>query len=295
MSQDDILKKIRALAALADPERNPNPHEVAAAAAKMQELMDQENISILDVMAEDTTDRSRFEEQSCEGILGTVRPWHWGLARMIGRIMSTKHFCKGAFGGTVRGKMLHSAKQQKGNRMTFFGSANSVTASCEIFDLWVLDIESMAVKVTSEYCKKMQAMPFWIVEMELQDVNQFRHLRGLGDDHPNVWRNSWLQGVIWGIGEALDEQEKGRKTTKVDIEVEVSRRAGIVETKHVSSMSSAIVLFQEQLEVSYKERAKSFSHSTSSSRGGMNYGAATSGRAVGRKLNLTSKRIEKGD
>ena len=44
MSRDSVMKKIANLLKLADPNRNPDEFEVAAAAAKAQELMDRHNI-----------------------------------------------------------------------------------------------------------------------------------------------------------------------------------------------------------------------------------------------------------
>lgn len=294
IDRNAILAKVKALAAMADPERNPNPHEVAVAASKMQELMDQYNISMLDVMAEATDNRDTFTEKSCEGILGQTKQWHWGLARVIARITSTRHFSTGAWGVTLREKHSKTEGKHKGSRMTFFGSKGSVEFACELFDKWVVRIDDMSVKATSEFIKERMQDPDVIERMQRHNVKQYRHLKYLGSDHPNAFRTSWLLGVIIGIDNALYEQEQARKKTKVEVSYTKDSDDGSIHRgqKVEVHTSTALAVFTEKLEVAYHERAKHFRTVNSRGSGNTNYGAIAQGKAVGAKINLTSKELK---
>jgi len=290
---ENILKKIRALAVMADPTRGGSKQEVETAAKMMQKLMDQYNVSLLEVMNTKGVTAETFVSLTSEGLLGAVKPWHWALAAVIGRIMSTKHFATGGYGVTLREKHSGTDGNHKGQRMSFFGAKQSCEASCELFDLWVVELDRMAVNATSEYVKAMQRDPGWQELMGEQGVEQFRHLIGLGSAHPTVWRGSWLIGLIGGINKALDESEAERKllgTTAHASLTEIKRGDPIV---HLNNVQTGIVLFQRELQTAYQAYAKSQGMRTTTTRSSRaNWDAHSKGEAVGRQIKLTSRRLK---
>lgn len=296
--RESILKKIRALAELANPENNPFPAEVAAAAAKMQALMDEYNVSMADVIITQTEKEVGFTSATCEIIFGQLKTWHWGLARAIARITGTRHYASGRWGYTARElyaqKNDEKRKKSRGHSMAFFGLPEAVKLACELFDKWAVRIDEMAVKATSDYCEEMQADEFWQEQIEMQGVKQFRHLRGLGDDHPTVWRNSWLAGVVAGIHQALSEQEEAREPKPA----ESKRPDAIVygdpihfEKESKQNVVTALAIVNTAVTKAYVEFAKGFSKA-GASHSNTNYSAHSAGVAVGRSLNLTAKELK---
>lgn len=291
----NILKKIRALATMADPTRGGSPQEVETAAKHMQKLMDQYNISLLEVMntAEGKTAET-FGSMTCEGLLGAVKQWHWALAHVIGRIMSTKPWAIGGYGTTARAKMLGvKGIGTRGHRMSFFGAKQGCEASCELFDLWLVELDRMAVNATSEYVKAMQRDPGWQELMAEQGVSQFRHLKGLGSAHPTVWRGSWLNGLISGINKALGESEVERKQLGTPAQASLTdlwRGDPIVPLNNVQT---GITLFKREVETAYQAFHKQQGIRTvSASSTRANWDAHSRGKAVGKQIKLTSRRLK---
>ena len=75
--EENILKKIRALATMADPTRGGSKAEVEMAAKHMQKLMDQYNVSLLEVLQDPAQTTVEFVKVTCSSLLGAVKPWHW--------------------------------------------------------------------------------------------------------------------------------------------------------------------------------------------------------------------------
>jgi hypothetical protein len=105
--------------------------------------------------------------------------------------------------------------------------------------------------------------------MEDAGVKQMRHMRRLYDEHPNIWRNSWLDGVVRGIDDALYEQEQAR----------------------TEQTSTALMVITTALTAAYQIRSSSFRRSGHSSNSGHNSSAYTSGHAVGKSISIGNKRI----
>lgn len=262
--REHIMNLIRKLAALANPENNRFPEEIAAASAKMQELMDRYSIGLVEVMNDIPADRMSaiFAGRQSNSIIGSVKPWHWSLGRAIDRITHTKHYAHVAVGTTTRG-----TKDVRGRKMSFFGDEKAIETACYLFDEWLDKIDRMSVEATSMYIEIMT--PQYADEMDEQGVKQFRHLRGLGDMHPNVYRSSWLDGVMSGIHQALDEQEQSRSQETSTALVKVDR---------------ALLVAYDMFTAGWRAR------STSSDRG-FNNSAYYAGRQIGQTIRIGSKKI----
>lgn len=267
--RNKILDKMRKLAAMADPERGGFENEVAVAAAKLQAMMDQYNITLAEILNHEADGTSKpsihFHQYTSLSIFGGLKAWHWSLARAISRIANTKYFGSVNYGPSTR-----DGKHILGWSMTFFGSEESIKMAGDLFDEWADTIDKMATKETSRYCSDMEDEN-WVKELKIYyGVKQFRHIPRLGDSHPNVWRQSWLDGVLWGIHDALGAQEKKRT----------------VET------STALMVIGSALEISYAQLSLSFRKKNTSSRGsGYNSDAFSAGKAVGSKIKIGSKKL----
>lgn len=273
MSQDNvresILNKVKGLAAIANPESGAFPGEIANASAVMQRLMDKYQTSWEEVVLTQKEVSDHFVGIDSQSIIGSFRVWHWALGRVIARITGTKHYRTGAFGTTLRDKK----KKTHGKRMCFFGSESTAQVAADLFDLWVVLIDDMAKAATAEYVRKMTID--CADDMREQGVRQFRHLQGLGTLHPNIWRDSWLEGVIAGINSALYEAEHARD----------------------EQTSTALMVIQEKVLVAYEEFSAGWQSVNTSSRSG-NLAAYKAGVAKGKTINLNSHkspRLGKGD
>jgi hypothetical protein len=263
--REKILAKIRALANMANPENGAFEQEIETASKAMQRLMDQYNVSLVEVMTEQSNSDVNFEfvKEKSTVLLGIMKKWHWGLAKAISQITGTRYYSTAGIGKTARDP---NGKDKHGRRMSFFGTSQATQLAVELFDMWVIDIDAMAVKETSEYIKNLKEK--YAVEMEIEDIKDVRHMY-LGNEHPNVWRNSWLEGVVAGINYALREAEQER----------------------TDETSTAIAVISEALDVAYQKMSINFSHVRSSANNG-NYSAYSKGSEVGKKIRLTSKKIE---
>jgi hypothetical protein len=265
IDRNKIIDTVRKLAELANPENGAFPNEIAVASAKMQKLMDEHNIAWGEVLSQGEAKEINFVADQSKGMIGSLKKWHWGLGRTIGRITMTRSYATGGYGTTLRDKK----KQTRGFRMCFFGNNQSVETAIELFDHWVVLIDDMAKIYTSEYCKLLKVK--YADELEFQNVKDVRHLTGLDEEHPNVWRNSWLEGVIAGINHALNEQEQSRS----------------------DSTSTALVLVKDAVDLAYQDFSSDFRKSTAASRSSGNSSARAQGFAVGKSMSLSSakKRI----
>jgi hypothetical protein len=265
-ARDKILGTVRKLAQMANPENGAFPQEIATASAKMQILMDQYNISMSEVLFEEQNKNGKkqeFDSATSQGMLGAVKRWHWTLARDIAKITGTKYYASGSYGATLRDK---SKTNVRGHCMSFFGIGQACTLAAELFDEWVVLIDDMGKKAVATYIQEMTIL--YEEEMKFQGVKQFRHLSGLGDEHPNVWRNSWLEGVAMGIMYSLLEQEKER----------------------TAQTSTALMVVSKAVEVAYKDYSAHF-RTMGGGSSGKNHDAFHAGHTVGKTLKIGSKRI----
>lgn len=260
-----VIETIRKLSALANPENGAFENEIAVASSKMQKLMDEHNVTLAEVMNDTNAPQDKFGYMSSNSIIGSFKRWHWGLGRVIARITMTRHYGTRAFGRTLRNP---NGKPTEGNKMAFFGDESSVQIACDLYDTWVVLIDDMAKKYTSDYVQMLKIE--YADEMEFQGVKDVRHLTGLDSDHPNVWRESWLLGVITGITLALDEQEKNRD----------------------ANTSNAIVLVSQKLSIEYAQFSRNFSNKKSSG-SSINSSAYASGKRVGATLDISGSRSRK--
>ncbi len=288
--RDRILETVRKLAAMANPENGAFPQEIATASAKMASLMEQYTISMSEVLfAKENSNgnKKEFDSASSKGMLGALKRWHWQLARDIARITGTKHYATTGYGATLRDKKANS----RGHHMSFFGLNQSCQLAADLFDEWVVLIDDMGKKATSDYVRELTIT--YRREMQFQDVQQVRHLSNLGDEHPNVWRNSWLEGVASGIMTSLLEQEKkDHPRYEHSSHTEAGKRERAEHPEYATQApSTALAVVNAAVEVAYKDFSSNFRHMGGSSSSGRNNGAFSSGHAVGKTLKIGSKRI----
>jgi hypothetical protein len=277
---DRILGRIQSLAVMADPERGGTPGEVENAAKLMKQLMDRYNISLLDVMSAEEDDPNNFIEFISETLLGQTKPWHWGLARAIATITSTKYYAAWAWGKTMR----DPSKEVKGRRMAFFGTKGGVQSAAWLYDTWVHTIDDMAKKATGEYCAR--------VCEELGVTSAFK--AGLrGEEHPNTWRSSWTTGVIAGINNVLWEQQKEQREADRAKEEAAKLAAVELQAGEAAPMTttSALMVLSGKIDLAYKQFSREFKSVKTGARLG-NYGAYAQGVKVGRGINLNAKRLK---
>lgn len=264
-----ILETMRKLAAVADTNSGAFPGEMATASAKLQEMMDKHQVTMAELLSHIAEGASvpkfSFTSESASLIFGKIRPWHWGLARAIARITGTRHYAHGAFGTSSRGR-----KNVWGNQMSFYGTNDSVSVATALFNEWAVTIDKMAVKATGEYIKEMEENEEVKIEMDYFGVKQYRHIPGLGDAHPNVYRQSYLDGVVSAINEALRQHEKER----------------------TQETSTALVVVKKAVDVAYEDYSKHFRNlNIYSTKTSFNSSAFSAGREVGKNINIGAAKL----
>lgn len=263
------LEMLRKIARLADLERNPSRAEAEAAMAKLQSLMDKYQVTLAEIMNDNTSPRKgEVQFTTHRGnkiVVGGIRAWHWSLGRAIARVTNTKHFLSNTVGKADREGA--KAKAKMGGVMSFFGPEASARAASELWDQWLITIEGMAKTATSGYIEELKVL--YVEEMEEQKVKDPRHLRGLGEEHPTVWRLSWLAGLLAGIHDVLNQEERKREENTV----------------------TAIVVVNERLMAEWKDFSAGMKTVVTPSPSGGNYGAYLSGKQTGKGMSLTRKQL----
>lgn len=308
-TREEIMKKVRALLNMADPERGGSQQEIETAAKHAKRLMDEYNIEMLEVMNEVGDNPNLFVSKEATYAVAKMKAWHWSLARAIGRIVGTRHYSMGSWGHSERRK--RDAKKAPNMRITymcFFGMKANVEVACDLFDKWCHRIDQMGTEAVSEYIEELEEE--FAEEMEEQGVTQIRFLKGLEDRHPQTWRTSWLDGCLNGIHSALYEEEKRREDEArvamgrqpishlsyreqraVLAEEEKQEAAGALPAVTTGSPVTALALYQEKVDKAYDDFSTGFRKVRSSASSKTNYSGFERGHAVGKKIRLNSKEL----
>lgn len=134
-SKEEILEKIRACFKLADPTRNSNEHEAAAALNMAKKLMESHRLSESEVFIEEEAQNQKIENSTPETRLH-VHKYEWLLAVVCREMFDVKPFLNFAFD-----------KEKKRNRkvLTFVGFPTDVALASEVFRILRDDINKMAM------------------------------------------------------------------------------------------------------------------------------------------------------
>ncbi len=300
IDRNNILQKVRALSELADPTRNPSEGEVKAAARKMAQLMEQYNLSWAEVLQAKTERERKLEFVQCtsRSALGVIRPWHWSLAEVIAWITTTKRFATPTFGGASYRKA--SRQLRKAMSMSFFGGKEAAQLAADLFDEWVVLVDRMATEASGEYCRELtrdygfkNPISSWgkiVIAAGLDDEGE----PVLGpEDHPVVWRNSWLNGLISGMSHVIwEEQRPAREEAE---RVRKEQEAAAAEQRAATVASTALMVITNALEVAYEAKSKSFRKVHAGGSGRYNFGAHRAGYEKGSTIRVGAKKLGKGD
>lgn len=262
--RDKALATIRKLAAIANPESGAFPQEIATASAKMQKLMDEFNVSMSEVLFSNPSSsaHSAFDYCQSKALLGRLKAWHWRLARCIGMITQTKHYATSGYGKTTR----DPRKNASGHRMTFFGVPQACQVAADLYDEWVMLIDDMAKKEVSNYIQNLTHK--YRHEMKVMGVKQVRHLY-LGNEHPNIWRDSWLDGLTFGVLQSLEQSQAER-----------SKQTG-----------TALMVMSKAIELAYDDFSQNFQKKVTNRIGNGNASAFGAGKKTGEGIRIGSKRL----
>ena len=218
-----IIETIAKLSAMMNPDANAFQGEINNAAAKIQELMDKYSISQAELQAAQVdSSRKDFDQQfatkTAEYTIKGIKAWHWALAKVIAEITHTKNFSRGY--GTR-------------HHMQFFGeSANSEIAS-NLFAEWVQIIEAMAISATDDYWKivmKKYNYAGWLKDKKANGYSDKFMETVPYEERTTYYKISWLDGCVLGIKHAVHKQEEKRS----------------------QEVSTALVVYEEKVELAYK-------------------------------------------
>ena len=304
--REAILRKIKAMLELADPERGGTQGEIENAAKMAKMLMDRYNVSMLEVMREKKDDPNTFTSKEATFAVSKLKQWHWSLARAISRIVNTKYYSSGDWGVSEREKGKKNGHSFRLSKMCFFGMKENVEIACDLFDKWCHRIDAMATEATRKYIEELTVE--FAEEMMRQEVKQVRHLRGLGEMSPQTWRTSWLDGCLNGIHSAIHEEEEraedeermaaGLKplsglthSERRDILREEERAKEQGKDQPVMTFALALVATREIVEEKYQDFSQHFRKLRSTASSHTNYDGFSKGRSVGKGIRLNSKEL----
>lgn len=155
---------------------------------------------------------------------------------------------------------VYSVSRGGAGKFVFFGPQTASEAACQLFAEWSVNIELMSQLAYNARFFELAA----------------KYGRGKGlmervplSERTTYFKQNWLQGCVRGMMEAVLERERQRGAGQV----------------------SALVLYDEKLANAYKEISKHFR--TVHPKGPFHYNEAgyTSGKKVGRSLDITTKKI----
>lgn len=235
-------------------------NEAKVASKKLQQLLDKHQIEMHEVLAE-AGEKIDYQEARTNLNYGRVKKWQTMLAGAVCRITTTKSYWKGRFDTTVN----NTKKVSFGREPVFWGEEGAAEVAAEIYRYWALNIDLMAKKATSEYGDELKNDPDIVEKMRIYDVKYVRYLPFLGSRHPDIWRRSWLVGVVSGINDAIGEQERERNTES----------------------ETALMVIKDKLQVAYKEHSKGFGKMGHQAGAG-NRQAFNAGYETGKGIDLAS-------
>jgi len=266
-SRKKIIEQVRKLSEIVNPDSGAFEGEIANASAAMQRLMDKYSISMAEVHeAGNVVIDEAFKSKNADAMFGVIRSWHWQLARVIAHITHTKHFSTGKYTDDDKPmKTVYGYERSLGKTIGFYGKESSAELASQLFVEWLNKLTLMALEATSVYCKEL-VTEYNELNRGIRSVNSAYRISGLMGEHPNVFRQSWLQGCLSAVSKSLQEQEDSR-------------------TKNVSL---ALVVFDENLAAKWKLFSKGF-NTVSSGGNDFNTLGYAKGSEVGATLHIGQK------
>lgn len=262
-----MLEKVRALAQLANPENGAFENEAAVATAAMQRLMDKYSISMAELMEEETRklDQVMVDLESTAS-LHEITAWHWRLARVIGRMTHTKHY--GSYNTGSYNWRTKTGRRDK--RIAFYGPEDAAKLAGDLFAEWLVRIELEADLATKRYAEQLKDE--WNSDNPERPVKSAYNIKGLGEDHPLVYKSSWLSGCLSGLDHAMWEQEKERS----------------------QQTSSALAIYDGKLAEAWNEHSKGLKSVSMNSTGSRNGAGLRDGRSAGASMHIGQKKVGGG-
>ena len=246
--------------------------EISNAAALIQRLMDKYTISEEEIkMKASEADQKAAEDAFNSGAstvaASSILPWHWILAKVIGKITHTKHYVSYGKGKGVNGK------EKWGKQMNFFGTKDNIEIASMLYDLWIVNIMSMAAKAMTEWCHELIEMyPEQYDDIARRGLKQRNYqFKDIPHSHmPFVFKASWINNCVAAMLETVinEESERAQKS------------------------SMALAIYDDKVAAAYREYSGSFK--TVRSRGPKNFSVegAIRGRQIGRNLRISKQFIE---
>lgn len=258
-----IIKTIAKLSKMVDPDANAFQGEINNAAAKIQELMDKYSISQAELQAAQVNSSNKemdeqFATKTAEYTIKGVKAWHWALAKVIATITHTKYYATSGY------KTRH--------HMQFFGELGNSEVAASLFAEWVQVIEAMAISATDDYWKvvmKKYNYSGWLKDKKANGYSDKFMDTVPPEERTTYYKISWLDGCVTGIKHAVEAQEE----------------------KRAKEVSTALVLYEEKVELAYKSLSLKFKHvKVNSARGSSNIGR-DQGYEAGSKIKIGLNKV----
>lgn len=269
--REDIIRRIRAMQELTNPESNAFSGEISNASAMIQTLMDKYSISEIDLaMADNQKIEDAFKAERSDAVLFNVVKWHWSLARLVAKVTHTRHYQKPIYSnsGFMKSGRNWRRDKKKGprryaNTMAFYGSPDNVTVACEMFLEWFTRIEVISIQAVDEYLKAKKQY------IKIHGSAQFSEFAVDG----RTFRRSWIDGCLSAMFSKVREQEKERD----------------------EGTSAALVLYKDKVDDAYKEFSKGFRKSSGHGYTTFSGAGYAAGESVGSSLQMTpTKKLSTG-
>lgn len=255
-SKEKMIDTILKLGAIASQDSGAFAGEMANASAKIRELMAKYSITEFDLNMRKADKESKeyasmFTDKPASFKFKQTQAWHWRLANIVARATQTRHYRRG--------------NSAYGRQFRFFGAEKNAEIAADLFAEWVVAISHMASVATHENTMAL-VRKYGAKKKFYSTIPQ--------DEVPKHYRDSWIDGCLAGINEALSEQE--REDTK--------------------TRSTALVLYKAEIDKHYEIFAKASRMTTVRVGGhsGFNGAAYTEGKKVGKGINITAKKVTSG-
>lgn len=241
MNKEKAIEKIRGLLALAT---SPNEHEAAAAAAKAADLLQKYNLEMTDI---DSNYGKGMVEVAADSTVARLDFWRNRLAGIVSDHTFTKVYFVRKYAPSDR-----TGKMGLRYGFVFYGRNGNAEVAAFLFDFLYRTLLELSEQETSKYAQEFKAF---------YGVSPFQ-VKNLGNEHPNVYRNSWLRGAVAGIATKLREQRQ-----QVD-----------------NTVKAIIKLRDEEVEQAWEEFSRDMRKRNSTYQGQENAGAKSKGFTDGYNL-----------
>jgi len=250
-NREAIIKRIKAMMAMADVKSNGSPNEIATAARKYQELMARYNVDLAEVLAADPNNESlykfvrKFIKVVEEGTRKHLPPYMTILIDVCGDVNSVR--------------TLVTRRRHEAPFFALIGREDQIEVCAQMYYSFVNQMQYL-VNIEVKRQKRLERFDYY--------------------ESATVYRNSWLLGAAETIADLLRQQAK---STQAEAELPLTVSAGATVIPHTANTMALMVVTEQKLDAFVDKMYPKLGHAHRS-KAQFSAGGYSAGQEAGRNI-----------